>query len=250
MKIVATIKRVPTTEAQAKVGGDGKSLDPAGWQYMASFYDEIAVEAAIQAKEKHGGDVTVITLGPSDASKEVREFLARGADHGVILKDADPSARDPRWTAKALAAKVQTIGAELVFTGRVATDRDNAAVGPMLATYLGWAAVTDVVGLEIAGGKVVAKRETESGVETVECALPAVITCNKGLNEPRRASLKGIMAVKTKPIAEEVPVDSGAQAVVVSVELPPARKAGRIVGEGVAGVPALVDALKNEAKIL
>jgi electron transfer flavoprotein beta subunit len=168
----------------------------------------------------------------------------------VILKDADPSARDPRWTAKALAAKVQAIGAELVFTGRVATDRDNAAVGPMLATYLGWAAVTDVVGLEIAGGKVVAKRETESGVETVECALPAVITCNKGLNEPRRASLKGIMAVKTKPIAEEAPVDSSAQAVVVSVELPPARKAGRIVGEGVAGVPALVDALKNEAKIL
>jgi electron transfer flavoprotein beta subunit len=250
MKIAALIKRVPTTEAQAKVGGDGRSLDPAGWQYMASFYDEIAVEAAIQAKEKHGGDVTVITLGPSDAAKEVREFLARGADHGVILKDADPSARDPRWTAKALAAKVKALGAELVFAGRVATDRDHAAVGPMLATYLGWACVTDVVGLEIAGGRVVAKRETEHGVETIECALPAVLTCSKGLNEPRRASLKGIMAVKTKAIAEEAPADAGAQVSVVSVELPPARKAGRIVGEGVAGVPALVDALKNEAKIL
>jgi len=192
----------------------------------------------------------VLTLGPSDASKEVREFLARGADNGVILKDADPAGRDPRWTAKALAAKVQALGAEVVFTGRVATDRDNAAVGPMLATYLGWACVTEVVALEIAGGKVVAKRETEHGLETVECALPAVITCNKGLNEPRRASLKGIMAVKTKTIAEEAPVDSGAQTVVVSVELPPARKAGRIVGEGAAGVAALVDALKNEAKIL
>jgi electron transfer flavoprotein beta subunit len=250
MKIVACIKRVPTTEAQAKVAADGKSLDAAGWQYMASFYDEIAVEAAIQAKEKHGGDVTVLTIGPSDAAKEVREFLARGADTGVILKDAEWMSRDARWTAKALAAKVQSVGAELVFTGRVATDRDNAAVGQMLATYLGWACVTEVVALELEGGKGRAKRETEYGVETVEFALPAVITCNKGLYEPRRASLKGIMAVKTKPIAEEAPVDSGAQTVVVSVEIPPARKAGRIVGEGVAAVPALIDALRNEAKVL
>ncbi|MBL8860845.1 MAG: electron transfer flavoprotein subunit beta/FixA family protein [Planctomycetes bacterium] len=250
MKIVATFKRVPTTEAQAKVGGDGKTLDPAGWQYMASFYDEIAVEAALQTKEKHGGDVTVLTLGPSEASKEVREFLARGADSGVILKDADPAARDPRWTAKALAAKVQALGADVVFTGRVATDRDNAAVGPMLATYLGWACVTEVVALEISGAAGTAQRETEHGVETVAFSLPAVITCNKGLNEPRRPNLKGIMAAKSKPIAEESPSDAGAQAVVLSVELPPARKAGRIVGEGLAGVPALVDALKNEAKIL
>jgi electron transfer flavoprotein beta subunit len=250
MKIVACIKRVPTTEAQAKVSGDGKALDPTGWQYMASFYDEIAVEAALQTKELHGGDVTVLTLGPSEAAKEMREFLARGADVGVILKDADPASRDPRWTAKALAAKVQSLGAELVFTGRVATDRDHAAVGAMLATYLGWACVTEVVALQIADGKGTAKRETEHGVETVEFTLPAVITCNKGLNEPRRASLKGIMAVKTKTIAEEAPVDSGAQITVDSVELPPARKAGRIVGEGAAGVAALVDALKNEAKIL
>lgn len=250
MKIVACIKRVPTTEAQAKVGADAKSLDSTGWQYMASFYDEIAVEAAIQAKEKHGGDITVLTIGPSEAAKEVREFLARGADTGVILKDADPGSRDPRWTAKALAAKIGSLGPDIVFTGRVATDRDNAAVGPMLATFLGWACVTEVVALELADGRGTAKRETEHGVETVEFALPAVITCNKGLNEPRRASLKGIMAVKTKTIAEEAPHDSLAQAVIVAVELPPARKAGRIVGEGVAGVAALVDALKNEAKIL
>ena len=106
MNIVAAIKRVPTTEAIAKVGADGKSLDQAGWQYMASFYDEIAVEAALQAKEKHGGSVTVLTLGPSDASKELREFLARGADAAVILKDADPSSRDALSTAKALCAKI------------------------------------------------------------------------------------------------------------------------------------------------
>jgi electron transfer flavoprotein beta subunit len=133
MKIAACIKRVPTTEAQAKVGADGKSLDAAGFQYMPSFYDEIAVEEAIKTKEKLGGDVTVLTLGPQDASKELREFIARGADSGAILVDPAWNARDARSTAKALAKKIGALGAELVFTGRVATDRDNAAVGAVAA---------------------------------------------------------------------------------------------------------------------
>ena len=250
MKILACIKRVPATETQVKLSPDGKSLDTAGWQYMASFYDEIAVEEAIKTKEKLGGDVTVLTLGPSEAAKEVREFLARGADNGVILKETDPGSLDPRATAKALAAKVKALGAEVVFVGRVATDRDNAAVGPMMATYLDWACVTEAIGLELSAGKGVAKRETEHGVETVEFTLPAVITCNKGLNEPRRASLKGIMAVKSKTVAEEPFEKAASQAIVAKVELPAARKAGRIVGEGAAAVPALIDALRNEAKVL
>lgn len=250
MKIVACVKRVPTTEAQAKVAADGVSLDPTGWQYMLSFYDELAVEEAIKTKEKLGGEVTVVTLGPSDASKELRECLARGADHGVVLKDADPAARDPRATAKALAAKLRALGAEVVFTGRVATDRDHAAVGPMLATYLGFACVTDVQSLDLTATGGTAKRETESGIETVQFSLPAVITCNKGLNEPRRASLKGIMGAKAKPIAEEAPESVPNQTRVARVELPPARKAGRIVGEGAAAVPALIAALKNEAQVL
>lgn len=250
MKIVACVKRVPTTEALAKLAGDGLSLDPAGWQYMLSFYDELALEEALKAKEKFGGDVTVLTLGPSEASKEVRECLARGADAGIILKDADPASRDPRSTAKALAAKVRALGAELVFTGRVATDRDHAAVGPMLATYLGWACVSEVHVLELTATGGTAKRETEHGVETVSFNLPAVITCNKGLNEPRRASLKGIMGAKAKPIAEEAAEAVANQAVVLKVEMPPARKAGRIVGEGAAAVPALISALRTEAQVL
>ncbi|MFN0243194.1 MAG: electron transfer flavoprotein subunit beta/FixA family protein [Planctomycetota bacterium] len=250
MKIVACIKRVPTTEAQAKVAADGKSLDTSGFQYMTSFYDEIAVEEALKTKEKLGGDVTVLTIGPSDASKEVREFMARGADTGVILKDADSGGRDPRSTAKVLAARIAKIAPDLVFTGRLATDRDNSAVGPMLATYLGWACVTEVIALELTATHGTAKRETEHGVETVTFSLPAVITCNKGLNEPRRANLKGIMAVKSKPIAEEAFEEVPAQARIVKVELPPARKPGRIVGEGAAAVPALIQALKTEAQVL
>jgi electron transfer flavoprotein beta subunit len=194
--------------------------------------------------------VTVLTLGPSDASKELREFLARGADAATILKDADPSSRDALSTAKALCAKIKALGADLAFFGKVATDRDNAAVGAMVGTLLGWATVTDVVALELspAGGK--ARRETEHGVETIEFALPAVITCSKGLCEPRRSNLKGIMAAKSKAIPEESFESAPSQQVVVKVELPPARKAGRIVGEGAGAVPALMDALKNEAKIL
>ncbi len=250
MKIIACIKRVPTTDLQARVAAGGKELDPAGMQYMISFYDEIAVEEALRVKEKHGGEVTVLTLGPAEASKEVRECLAKGADKGVILVDPEGAKRDPLATAKALAAKIQELGADLVLTGRVATDRDNAAVGPMLATLLGWACVTDVVALEIGAGKGSARREADAGVEIYAFALPAVITCQKDLNEPRYAGLKGIMAAKKKPI-EEAPCPPAPSAVeVVQLALPAQHKNDRIVGEGAAAVPALIDALRNEAKIL
>jgi electron transfer flavoprotein beta subunit len=250
MKIVACIKRVPTTEAQVKVSADQQGLDTAGLSWMTSFYDEIAVEEALRTKEKHGGDVTVLTLGPAEASKDVREFMARGADAGAILKDEQWHQRDARSTARILATRIQKSGAELVFVGRLATDRDNGAVGPMLATFLGWACVTDAVALEISGAQGSAKRETEQGIESVSFSLPAVITCQKGLNEPRRANLKGIMAVKSKPIPEEPFEDVPNQQQVRKVEPPPARKPGRIVGEGAAAVPALLQALRSEAGVI
>ncbi len=250
MKIVACIKRVPTTDLQPRVSGDGRSLDLTGVQYMISFYDEIAVEEALRLKEKHGGDVTVVTVGPGEASKEVRECLAKGADAGAILVDAAWGARDPLSTARALESRIRALGAELVLVGRVGTDRDNAAVGPMLATLLGWACVSDVIGLELSGGQGTARREADAGVETYRFSLPAVITCQKDLNEPRYAGLKGIMAAKKKPI-EETPCPSGVDQVeVVKLALPPVRSAGRIVGEGVAAVPALIEALRREAKVL
>ena len=107
MNIVACIKRVPSTEAQATITADGKGLDPSGYQYMVSFYDEIALEQAVQTKEAHGGEVTVLSLGPSESSKELRECLAKGGDKAVLLTDADWMSRDARATAKALAAQIQ-----------------------------------------------------------------------------------------------------------------------------------------------
>jgi electron transfer flavoprotein beta subunit len=250
MKIVACIKRVPTTEAQVKVAADGKSLDNSGFQYMTSFYDEIAVEEAVKTKEAQGGEVVVLTIGPKEATKEMRECLAKGADAGVLLLDPDWMTRDSRATAKALAQKIGTMGADVIFVGRVATDRDNASVGPMLATYLDLPCVTEVVGLELADGKGKARCETEAGVEIVEFSLPAVIACDKGLNEPRYAGMKGVMAAKKKTIEEEPCPEIPNQAVVRSVAPPPARKEGRIVGEGVDAVPALMSALRDEAKVL
>ncbi|HIG11483.1 MAG: electron transfer flavoprotein subunit beta/FixA family protein [bacterium] len=250
MKIIACIKRVPTTDAQAKITPDGQSLDAAGFQYMTSFYDEIAVEQAILTKEALEGEVTVLTIGPSEVSKEVRECIAKGADGGVILVDPEWASRDALSTAKTLAAQLTSMGAELAFFGKVATDRDNGAVGPMVATLMGWACVTSVVELDIKADGGTAKRETENGMETVEFSLPAIITCDKGLNEPRYAGLKGIMAAKKKPLLE-IPVDSTPnQAQVTRLELPAPRSAGRIVGEGADAVPALIDALRNEAKVL
>ncbi len=250
MNIIACVKRVPTTDIQPKVAADGTSLDPAGVKYMLSFYDDIAVEQGVQLKEAHGGEVTVLTLGPADSAKELRECLAKGADKAVILKDDAWTSRDAFATAQALSSAIGGMDAQIVLCGRVATDRDNAAVGPMVATLLGWSCVTDVIELKFDGTKGTAKRESEAGIETLEFTAPAVITCQKGLAEPRYAGLKGIMAAKKKPV-DEVDVSPAApQATVKQLELPPARPAGRIVGEGAAAVDALVDALRNEAKVL
>ena len=251
MNIVACVKRVPNTEAVAKPTADGKGLDQSGLQYMVSFYDEIAVEQAVQTKEAVGaGEVTVLTLGPAGGTKEIRECLAKGGDKAVLLVDEEWNGRDARSTAKTLVAQLEGMNADLVFMGRVATDRDNSAVGPMVATYLGWPCVTDVIALEIADGKGTAKVETEHGVETVSFALPAIVTCQKGLNEPRYAGLKGIMAAKKKPFEEVTPETVANQTQVAEIALPAERKEGRIVGEGVDAIPALIDALQNEAKVL
>jgi electron transfer flavoprotein beta subunit len=250
MRIIACVKRVPLTDVVVKIGGDGRSLDTSGFEYMLSFYDELALEEAVKTKEKLGGEVLVLTIGPRESSKELRECLAKGADRAMILVDPVWGARDARSSARVLATKIKELGADIVFVGRVATDRDQASVGPMLATLLEFACVTDVVKLELTSAGGTAQRETEAGIETLSFALPAVIACDKGLNEPRYAGLKGIMAAKKKAIEEVAFADEPNATKIVKLELPPTRAAGRIVGTGVEAVPVLIDALRNEAKVL
>ena len=248
MKILVALKQVPDTETKIKVAADGKSLDPTDVKWITGPYDEYALEEAIRLKESGGGEVIAITAGGDSARDVLRNALALGADSAVLLK-GQPG-EDPLAVARMLAGYAEGKGFDLILLGNKGIGGDNSSVGPMLAEVLGWGQANVVVKLEAKDGRFNAEREIEGGIEVVEGPLPAVITAQKGLNEPRYASLKGIMAAKKKTIDESKAADIPNVARVVKMELPPPRKAGRIVGEGAAAVPALMEALRNEAKVL
>jgi len=250
MKIAVCIKRVPDSETRVKIASNGKSLDEAGVKFVLNPYDEFAVEEALQRKEEAAaGEVAVVCLGPAAAQETIRTALAMGADRGVLLQ-TDVVPADGYVTAQALAAELKGGGWDLILFGKMAIDDYNQQVGPMVAELLGLPCVTAVAHLEIDGSKGVAEREIEGGIEVVEFPLPAVITADKGLNEPRYPALKGIMAAKKKPL-EVKPVQLGAGAIeVVALTPPPERKEGKIVGEGPGAVPELVRLLREEAKVL
>ena len=252
MNIVVCIKRVPATDSRIKIAADGTSIDAAQIEWIISPYDEFAVEAALQMKEAAGGgEVTIVSLGLGETTKELRTCLAMGADKAILIKDDGANARDAASTANALAAAITPLNADLVLCGKQAVDRDQGQVGALLAACLSLPCVTEIRQLEIADGKANVERAGEDGTsETLEVTLPAVLTCTKGLNEPRYASLKGIMMAKKKPIDEQEPQLGDARITLSSLELPPERSAGKIVGEGAAAVPELVRLLREEAKVL
>lgn len=249
MKSIVCIKRVPDTEARIRISGDGTSIDASGIKYVVSPYDEFAVEAALRLKESQGsGEVTAMTLGEAGAAEQLRGVLAMGADNAVLLK-GEPTL-DGQATARALAAELKDAGADLILFGMKAVDGDQQQVGPMVAELLGLPCITLVTEFEVEDGKLVAHREVEGGYEVVEAPLPAVVTMTKGKNEPRYASLKGIMAAKRKPLEEKDAELGESRITVRSMSEPPARPEGRVVGEGVDAVPELVRLLRDEAKAL
>ncbi len=249
MNLVACIKRVPDTATQVRVGADGRSIDANGVSWVVNPYDEFAVEECLRLKEKHGGTVTVVTLGPAEATKELRHCLAMGADQAVHVKDDQPN-RDALATATMLAEALKSIPHDVIFFGKQAVDHDNSQVGLVVATLLDLPAVSEVCKVECDGQKLTVHREAEGLIEVFESPLPCVLTAQKGLNEPRYASLKGIMAAKSKKITEVAPAASAPNAEVVKMELPAPRAPGRIVGQGVAAVSELARLLREEAKVL
>jgi len=250
VKIAVCLKRVPDTETRIKIAADGTSIDEAGVKFVLNPYDEYAIEEALQRREKAGaGEVVVVTVGPEAAQETMRMALAMGADRGILLK-ADAVPADALAVAKALAAELRDGGYDLVLCGKVAADDTSQAVGTMVGELLGVSCVSAVSKLELDGAAGTAHREIEGGVEVVTFTLPAVVTCDKGLNTPRYPALKGIMAAKKKPI-EVKPAALGAPGLrVAALEPPPSRKEGRIVGEGPDAVPELVRVLREEAKVL
>lgn len=250
MKIAVCVSHVPDTATRIKIGADRKSIDPAGVTYIINPYDEFAVEEALKTKEKIGGDslVYAISVG-SDTNKEtIRKALAMGVDEGILLKD--DSSRDSFGVAKALAEEIKSLGCNLVFCGKQSVDYDNSITGQILSEMLGYNSVPVVVDFKLDGNKITAEREIEGGKEVVETELPAVITTQKGLNEPRYASLKGIMAAKKKVIAEKPAGASDNFTEVLDMNLPPSKQPGRILGTDSSAVAELVKLLREEAKVI
>lgn len=248
MKIVVCINHVPDTETRVKVGSDGKSLDKAGVNYILNPYDEFALEEALRMKEKHGGEVIAMSLG-GDAHKEtLRKALAMGVDKGVLLKD--DSARDSLGVARVLSGALREMSPDLIWVGKQSIDYDDAAMAGLVAELLNIPSVSVVVKVDIENGKVLCEREIEGGHEVVEAKLPAVLAAQKGLNEPRYPSLKGIMAAKSKPIEEKTAGPGDVFVEVLQMRKPEPKKAGKIVGTDVSAVPELVRLLHEEAKVV
>ena len=250
MKIAVCIKRVPDMEVRFRIAPDGRAIDETGLKFDMSDFDLYAVEAALQLKEKAGqGEVAIISLGPDAVQETIRKAMSMGADRGVELRASEIPV-DGLSVAHALAAELKGGGYDLILFGKKAIDSNEGVVGPMVAELLEMPCVTGISRLDIANGKGTARRELEGASETVAFPLPAVLTVDEGMNQPRYPSLKGIMAAKKKPLEVKPAQLTPPQVTVTALELPAERAAGRIIGEGAAAVPELVRLLQTEAKVL
>jgi electron transfer flavoprotein beta subunit len=249
VNIAVCIKQVPDTETKIKITEDKKWIEEGEINFILNPYDEFAVEEGLKMKETHGGEVTILSLGPDRITAAIRSALAMGADKAIHIK-ADKLPHDPMATATALAEVLRDGNYDLIFLGKQAIDDDNQQIGPILSEKLGIPAANVVTKLEINGNKILADRQIEGGFEKVQCDLPAIVTTQRGLNEPRYASLKGIMAAKKINIEEktvEIPED---KIEILEVEYPPQKPPGKIVGTGAEAVPELIRLLKEEAKVI
>ena len=262
MKILVTVKRVTDYERKVKIKPDGSGFETEGMNFVPNPFDEIAVEEALRLTKAHGGEVVVVSLGEKDATQQIRQALAMGAQRGILVTANE---LDSDAVARVLAKLVEKEQPNLVIMGKQATDDDANQAGQLLAGYLGWPQATfaskteglespeekaQKPGVKMDGDWAEVAREADGGLEILKVKLPAVVTTDLRLNHPRFASLPGIMKAKKKKI-EEIAVDSLGVDVtpkvrVLKYEEPPARQAGQTVAD----VDELVNKLKNEAKVV
>ncbi len=256
MNIYVCIKQVPDTETKIKINSDQTGIDTSSVKWIMSPYDELAVEEALQLKEKTSGNVTVMSAGPKRAKEAIRTALAMGADQGILIDI--PETADNFMCAKAVAGALKKEGnAEIIFCGKEAIDDGAAQFSQFLSKNLEIPCVTVVLDIEYGEGKVTCKREVEGGtIETIETSLPAVIATQKGLNEPRYASLPNIMKAKKKEIKTLTMGDIGVSESDQKIrhknfELPPPKQAGKkIEGDVAAQAKELAKLLREEAKVI
>ncbi len=256
MEIAVLLKQVPATESLIEIADDGKAIKTDGINWVMNPYDEMAVEEALQIRDAVGGAVTVFTMGPEKAVDALRTALAMGADTAVRI-DTENHQLDGLGTAKVLAGELQKGAFDLIVAGHRAVDDDNFQVGPAVAEFMGIPHISMVISQEVADGKIRCTRTIDGGTLVLETALPALITTQRGLNEPRYASLPGIMKAKKKPIDTRALSDTGTDPGVpmvntIALRLPPQRTAGRIVEGDTAAdkAAALIKALREEAKVI
>jgi electron transfer flavoprotein beta subunit len=260
MNILVFVKRVPDTESRIRIQHETKSIVEDGLNFVVSPYDEYAVEEALKLREAKGGTVRVVSVGKDEAVAVLRKCLAMGADEAFLVKDDSPETYDGLRTARIIARAVERkfAGTDLLLFGKQSVGADNSQVPAMVAELLGLPQATVATKLEVEGTSAMALREIEGGMEKVALSLPAVVTAQKGLNEPRYETLKGIMAAKKKDIPvvklEELglgPDELASQVEVTGLDVPIQRQTGRILtGDPAETARELVRLLRTEAKVI
>lgn len=260
MEIVVLLKQVPATESLISVADDGMSVKTDDVKWVINPYDEFAVEEALRIKDAQGGAVTVVSVGSEKAVEAIRTALAMGADKGVLINDPATKGLDGLGIAQILAAVLQEIPFDLIIAGQRAVDDDNFQVGPATAEFLGIPHIPMVVKQEITEAGIRCHRTVEGGIVVIEAPLPALFTTQRGLNEPRYASLPGIMKAKKKPVAIKTIADIGldveqlrsSRIRIVAIKPPPERKGGIMISGDSAREKAaeLVRRLYEEEKVI
>ncbi len=249
MKVLVAVKRVVDFNVKIRVKSDGSGVETANVKMSMNPFDEIAVEEGIRMRESGTADELIaVSMGPQGAQETIRTALAMGADRGIHVEtDAE---LEPLAVAKCLKAIADKESPDLIITGKQSIDGDNNQTGQMLAALLGWAQGAFASDIQLGNGKAQVVREIDGGLETVSLTMPAVVTTDLRLNEPRYASLPNIMKAKKKPIdvmtPEDLGVDTAPRLEVLKVEEPVGRDAGVIVESAA----ELVDKLKNDAKVI
>ena len=249
MKVLVPVKRVIDYNVKVRVKADNSGVELANVKMAMNPFDEIAVEQALRLKEAGGADeVVAVSIGPAQNQETIRTALAMGADRGIHIEATHDI--EPLAVAKLLKAVVERENPGLVLVGKQAIDDDCNQTGQMLAALLGWAQGTFVSALEVSGDKAKVVREVDGGLEHLEISMPAIVSVDLRLNEPRYASLPNIMKAKKKPLdsltVDDLGVDITPRLTIVKVEEPAAREAGIKVAD----VKELVEKLKNEAKVI
>jgi electron transfer flavoprotein beta subunit len=260
MEIVVLLKQVPSTESYVEIAEDGVSIKTEDIKWVINPYDEIAVEEALRIREAQGGSVTILSVGTDKAVEAIRTALAMGADKGILINDPEARNCDSLGIARILCAALKDISFDLIIGGHRAVDHDNYQVGPTVAEFLDIPNISFVIKAEITDGKIKCHSTVEGGTVVVEAPLPVLFTTQRGLNEPRYASLPGIMKAKRKPLDTKTLADIGLDTEtlgkpktrILSMQLPAERKGGRIIEGDSAQAKAaeLVKLLHEEAKVV